>query len=646
MKNIEFKEKSNYLKIEEGGQEGKYVRITKGTFSNKIYIRTSNLSKFQSNLLINLEAPGFKIVSQDIYVYLGDQEQAFRIGVSNELLEKVYSLQIKKKEFGLKPIYNVFDNMIVFVMNAPVVIQMPQIITVPLGGCSLPEKIQIGNVPYENVEIVYEFANFLEMNIELSTFTSTFNSETSFRYLSFCALNSNVQAINTEINMKLSGINKNSYQLAFKDKSTNVIIAEVVQKDKSIKPTLNLSVFQTKRSYAKFLVQANTNGVVYWNISVIENYVSKSLEDIKILIKESNTIIQQTQDILYIFQGNKKDQRIGLIAFKQSNVDQTYIDIDELIPETKYIICVYFDTEFRQATEEQCLNFTTLVSFNKYAFSDNINDVLCFYVSQSQTRIKNIINADGLSCSRNAMPEQYYFKYKGVINSNANKSTNIYLIPDLQFENDQSINVLKDLYDAMNIIQDAKNKFNINYISQTAYSYKFKYIQAQNKVDDFQIPNLVNISFKTKGTAYNSALIIDQLELSTDGQVYFIAERYAKAVYDPVKDQIYDSPIAFLKKPTPEQIVSCKNNINYKAELCFKAVYNNGQQIKFEITDLNPNTRYKIYYIIANHFPIIPIYGEQVYEEIVLSSPYGGGLISNGKLICFSLIIFITKIIM
>ncbi len=54
-------------------------------------------------------------------------------------MENVYSLKVKKIEFKLKPIYNVVDNMIVFVMNAPVPVVMPSLVKVPLGGCSLPE---------------------------------------------------------------------------------------------------------------------------------------------------------------------------------------------------------------------------------------------------------------------------------------------------------------------------------------------------------------------------------------------------------------------------------------------------------------------------------------------------------------------------
>ena len=62
-------------------------------------------------------------------------------------------MKIVKKEFGFKPIYNMIDNLIVFVKNIPIVITMPSNIVIPIGGCSLPNLITLENLPYESVEI-------------------------------------------------------------------------------------------------------------------------------------------------------------------------------------------------------------------------------------------------------------------------------------------------------------------------------------------------------------------------------------------------------------------------------------------------------------------------------------------------------------
>ena len=78
------------------------------------------------------------------------------------------------------------DNLIVFVKNIPIVITMPPNIVIPIGGCSLPNLITLENLPYESVEIQYEYDPSLEMDLEISTFSSVFDKFTSRRYISFC----------------------------------------------------------------------------------------------------------------------------------------------------------------------------------------------------------------------------------------------------------------------------------------------------------------------------------------------------------------------------------------------------------------------------------------------------------------------------
>jgi len=76
-----------------------------------------------------------------------------------------------------------------------------------------------------------------------------------------------------------------------------------------------------------------------------------------------------------------------------------------------------------------------------------MNDILCFYVRQVKTRIFNIIGINSLSCSFGISPAFNYFKYTGKTFSKDKEATNIYLIPDLEIENDIALTTIANFYD-------------------------------------------------------------------------------------------------------------------------------------------------------------------------------------------------------
>lgn len=68
---------------------------------------------------------GFTFQPEHFVIYLGDYHTDFRIGADKNLLEKIYSFNLRKTEKSLKPVYSVVSNMIIFVISKPVVIILP-----------------------------------------------------------------------------------------------------------------------------------------------------------------------------------------------------------------------------------------------------------------------------------------------------------------------------------------------------------------------------------------------------------------------------------------------------------------------------------------------------------------------------------------
>lgn len=92
-------------------------------------------------------------------------------------------------------------------------------------------------------------------------------------------------------------------------------------------------------------------------------------------------------------------------------------------------------------------------------------------------------------------------------------------------------------------IANANDNYKINFIKDSFYKKQFTYNDAVQKQNDFSMPTITNIKFVPVSYAFNTTIEIQDISLSNDGQVYFIAERKAKVLFDNIKGEYYDSPI-------------------------------------------------------------------------------------------------------
>lgn len=91
------------------------------------------------------------------YMYLGNSDSSFILGVSQNLIPTTYTFNLIKKETSISAYYSTLSEYAVIVSSTPVSITFPPTFTVPIGGCSIPVAISIPNPPYSNININFQF---------------------------------------------------------------------------------------------------------------------------------------------------------------------------------------------------------------------------------------------------------------------------------------------------------------------------------------------------------------------------------------------------------------------------------------------------------------------------------------------------------
>ena len=88
--------------------------------------------------------------------------------------------------------YERVNNLLVRVVQTPIVIQTPPSVLVPRGGCSLPLPIQLYNQPYNSVFITLQYDSILlpesifNIDLQYSDQIITYHDDILVHYVSFC----------------------------------------------------------------------------------------------------------------------------------------------------------------------------------------------------------------------------------------------------------------------------------------------------------------------------------------------------------------------------------------------------------------------------------------------------------------------------
>jgi len=102
-------------------------------------------------------------------------------------------------------------------------------------------------------------------------------------------------------------------------------------------------------------------------------------------------------------------------------------------------------------------------------------------------------------------------------------------------------------------------------------------------------------------------IILKNVKLSKDGAIYFIIERIATFMYDKTELKYFRIALIDSVTPTPQQIVSCLNGRGFETDKCVRGVFNDNRELEIEFSHLLFLSEYRIYYVVANDFPLRPI---------------------------------------
>lgn len=178
------------------------------------------------------------------------------------------------------------------VTNDPVLITLPSVLNLPLGGCTNPFLISLANPPFLDLTISYTFNNILYSQNDffpnpLTTqsqmnFNSTFPNST----FSFCS-SSNLNATQIPITFYLSGSNYNSYKFS----PSNQITVNIVNGVANISPTLILALKNQQKTFLDIDFTNNVDGTIFYQLMLGQNMQPLDIQSIQVYIKTNTWLL-------------------------------------------------------------------------------------------------------------------------------------------------------------------------------------------------------------------------------------------------------------------------------------------------------------------------------------------------------------------
>ncbi|KRX08095.1 Protein kinase-like domain [Pseudocohnilembus persalinus] len=641
---------SNYLM----GNDNEIISITQGTYSNTLYLTTSSGSNFATNVQAKGVQNGFQFSPSTFYGYLGKENAEFRLGVDRSTEVKKYTISLEKTEKSSSKTYNMISNLLINVVDTKIQIPMIKQIKVPYGGCSLPQKIELPNGPYDQLIIsqIYDKKTYrsdlFRINQDFSDQYIYFNSNQLYHYYSFCVDESyKEEDLSSEIviNYELGGVNSDSYVLQYSQ-----ITCKVSKRQKYSTIQSSVNVIEKTKTWAQFDIYVTTDGTLFWEIFIVKDYYDEqqplALDVIKQNLKDNNQKLDSFDSHIDYLQTEELDHRVNMAVYYSSNTN--YLELSDLMPESIYKICHYFEDQFRQTTTQSgsCSYFSTQSKYifqyshsiiNKKYYKEwqkwikieavfkyditliELNNLLCWLSSEAETYFDHIIESFGYACSFEENPGLYYQQYKGDTFSNLDQENYFYLMPKKNFTGtDPAIDNLSDIFvTGTNLISNsalsrASSQYGIEFIKSMKLVKQFNYTEITNAQNGFDIPSLKNgyqIDYTYDQDTKKCKINISDVQLSGDGMIYFILDQLKE--YEDLGDDDEKQGIQIIYydsfTPSIEQVLNCQDFYNQTADACARAVLQKGSKTKVTFEDLDTNSQYNIYYITTNEYPLRPI---------------------------------------
>lgn len=221
------------------------------------------------------------------------------------------------------------------------------------------------------------------------------------------------------------------------------------------------------------------------------------------------------------------------------------------------------------------------MSFSKSLASNELNNILCFFVKEVAAKITNVVDLSGSSCSLGNSPQNYYYTYPGHSFSYETTATTVYLISNPEVTTDSSVSAFASMFDPTNqtitslSLSHALNDFFINYIGVGYFRGTFDPITAETMGSGFTLT-----AFFDTPTFSNGVITINNVRVNGIGSVYFILQLQKQIFYNNITGET-NITIKLDNLPSTEQIFNCHDWNGAGVVGCARAVLNTASEVKF-----------------------------------------------------------------
>lgn len=344
---------------------GSDIVLTRGTYSKDVVLGTGDGQRFVQDISINATYPGFVFLPSLMNFYVGDISSTFRVGCEQNVKVRTYPLNFSlNQDVAISNAYGDAFNFRVRVTDEPILIEIPETITVPLGGSSVPYEISLDQVPFRNMQILVQIANqyggAFGIDQDYSSPAINFTLSRSIGYLCFFATSAMANHPQTlYVDLTLDGDNYEAYTLS----RTQV---KVVIDSSSIN---SASISGTKKSIGKteasFKFTYSTPGMAFFQLSESCKSV-QTLQLIKNMLRNNSfSDLEVTTDDCY--------QRY-FTRVLDDNGTYYMLNVTGLTPETEYTMYVYFENQMKDSNSKNPLKFTFTTECNCGEFFFFINN--------------------------------------------------------------------------------------------------------------------------------------------------------------------------------------------------------------------------------------------------------------------------------
>ena len=279
------------------------------------------------------------------------------------------------------------------------------------------------------------------------------------RYVSFCT-HSSITASSFDISLQLGGDNAASYTLS----TTKTTITVLSSPSLNQIPTFTLTVANAQKTYANFQLLTNIPGLCFYHIRLSPLATPLSVGVIKRYIKSNTLILSSNNDYLTTkIYSEDRYERVGYSSILIAG--NNFFSVEDLLPQRSYTICAYFESQFGLIADHKCITFTTqswgtvrksTITFTAPILANQLNNLLCYMVKASNSKINQIIDEEGRSCSLLTSPVNYYYNYKGNTTGNSYTRTVIYHIANPNITTDGSMSAFTALFDTTGLTTISK----------------------------------------------------------------------------------------------------------------------------------------------------------------------------------------------